>query len=150
MPNKVITTTEISERLNTSEGHTRKVIMEINRLQRDLILRRQCYDEKRRMGRPRTAYYLNQDGIAVMPETALILIELSRFQTEKPFRINQRAFERHMNATHGLSVKYVREKIEEAIGKGYVEVKEDNYIYPSPRTSCEAKYLGLIASEIRD
>lgn len=147
-PDQMITTTEISKKLNTSEGHIRKIIMDISRLQENLILRRQCFDKKRRMGRPRTSYFLNFDSIATLPETALILLELTRFPTEKAFRIRRNDFERYVKTIYGLSADYIQGIINKAINHKYIEETGYDYIYPGSRIFCEEGYLSLIASEI--
>lgn len=86
-----------------------------------------------------------------MPETALMLLKLVDFPSEKKLRINRHQFVRHLvqNGIIKESENVLQERVAWAIEKSYLYGSmEGDFIWPHERIDCERAYLELVARHI--
>lgn len=99
-------------------------------------------------GRPLNHYHLNQTEFVTIPETAVMLLELSAFPQERRLRINRQKFVRDLVRKRKVKEpeSFIQRRITWAIEKLYLYGGEDDkFIWPGERIDCERQYLRLVA-----
>src|SRR5258708_818006 len=141
-PPKHITTSVLAEALHCP-------ISTISTILRRIDERRTAYFEITQVpnsighpGRPRMSYSLNSLVVVTFPETALMLLELRRYHA-RFFRIKRKEFLKSVASKFHLDLKFLHERLEEAVRAEYVRVPGRGCILPSARIESEELYLEL-------
>ena len=105
--------------------------------------------EKHSRGRSPATYILNNENIVTLPETALILLQLMKFQDSSDYLINSKDFVEYFSQTHQLDKEFIQQQINILIDKGYLQRVSGDLIRPLSRVLRENEFLRLLASEYK-
>lgn len=148
-----VTRTDIAAKLKKTENRVSGIIYSIQSVSASYLITiphpRPGKEGER--GHPLNYYHLNHKELVTLPETALMLLELVDFPSEKKLRINRHQFVRYLVQNNKVkeSEDVLQTRITWAIEKSYLYGSVDgDFIWPHERIDCERAYLKLVARHI--
>jgi hypothetical protein len=147
-----VTREEIAEKIRKSANRVSGIIHGIRSVS-DSYLKVSTHPRPGREGKkghPLNHYHLNQTEFVTIPETAIILLELSAFPQEMRLRINRHKFVRDLVRQRKVNEpeSFIQRRLTWAIEKSYLYGREgDTFIWPGERIDCEREYLKLVAAK---
>ena len=144
---QAITAKVLAEALRMEVKHVQTVVRSIQRISVDYIITAPYFppDRRGKRGHPVDSYHLNRERLATLPEVALVLLELLKFQREKRELVNRSLFVKHLVDRCHLEESLVQAAIDKSIETSYLVGLYQGYISPGERLICEKEYLELIA-----
>jgi hypothetical protein len=144
---KPVTVRELAASLGWRENKVYTVVRSIAKVS-DTCLKNYRQHPESGIGRPVDSYRLNQDEIVTFPETAFMLLQLTRFPMAMPFRVDRAAFEQAMQEI-GINRALVADRIDTNIKVGYIREYPPKYISPDGKIERDRHFIEMLADQFR-